>query len=88
MPGEESTEKTYRFWESFLGAAVQSDDHTVELVPGERHGIQVAVDGVEMFDGGNGYPEETFGIAMGDYDKYLTDEAVEKVREVYSDDAE
>lgn len=58
----ESAKRTYRYCESFVGAAVRSDEHTVELVAGVPNGINVAVDGVAMFDG-NGYPEETFTIA-------------------------
>lgn len=80
-----SERETYRYWESFIGAAVRSDDHTVELVEGDPHGINVAVDGVEMFDG-SGYSEETFTVAAGEYEKYLGDEAAEKVREVYQDE--
>lgn len=73
----------HRYWDSFVGAVVRSDEHTVELVPGDPHGINIAVDGVHMFDG-SGYSEETFAVGMDyEYREHVTDEAIEKMKEVY-----
>lgn len=75
-----------RYWSSALMEAVRSDDHTVELVPAEPNGAQVEIDGVPMFDG-LGYPHEQFNIASGgEYRKHVTDEGIEKLREITQED--
>lgn len=80
---ENLAEGAHRYWDSFIGAAVRSDEHTVELVPGDPHGIAVAVDGVQMFDEG-GYPEETFTLGMEyEYHEFVTYDGLEKMKEVY-----
>ncbi len=72
----------YRHWSTGLMAAVQSDEHTVELVPAETGGAQVAIDGVRMFDG-LAYPTEQFNIANGgEYRAYLTDDGLATLRDV------
>ena len=81
---DDPAKRTYRWGETAIGDAARSDHHTVELVEGEPHGIAVEIDGVSLFEEG-GYPDETFTLAS-DWQKELTDEAKEKVREVYQNE--
>ncbi|AEH39492.1 hypothetical protein [Halopiger xanaduensis] len=85
MSSSDETRETFRYWSEAIDAAVQSERHTVELVPDGNGGIQVAIDGTAVFDG-MAYPREQFNIAAGsyDYERYLTDDGLETVREVYA----
>lgn len=51
--------------------------NSVELVPAEEYGYQIAIDGTPLFGHGDGIPHEAFGWPLDDI--YITDEAAEIV---------
>lgn len=70
------------WWTTVLELAIASDDHEVTLVEGDRNSVQVAIDGVEVFDG-VGYAIETFTIGgPWEYLDRLTSGGDLKVEEV------
>ena len=71
--------ESYRTFPDAMMDAVENDDHTVELVPGDPYGWHFEIDGVRILEGEEGLPWEVFELG-GDFWEYLTDEGEDLIR--------